>query len=149
MVGHPDSHRSRSGLLGGGRRRGAPRSQRAPGFLAALARKPQARARGIRPLPRQAPHCGLVRRPWDDKSKYLASAGFTLENPEALEAAIRDLASTSESHEDGINEYGVFWRTEGLLKGPLRTLPVVLIWLQWTVDGTVRFVTLKPQRVRE
>ena len=91
----------------------------------------------------------LVRRPWDDKSKYLASAGFTIENPEALEAAIRDLASTSESHEDGINEYGVFWRTAGLLKGPLRTLPVVLIWVQWTVDGTVRFVTLKPQRVRE
>lgn len=91
----------------------------------------------------------LVRRPWDDKSKYLAAAGFTIGNPEVLERAIRQLASTSESYEDGVNEYGVFWRTEGVLTGPFQALPVVLIWLQWKVDGSIRFVTLKPQRGRQ
>jgi hypothetical protein len=58
-------------------------------------------------------HSLLIQRPTDDKSKYLASAGFNRLNAEQLEAAIRQLALTSESHEDKRNEYGTFWRTEG------------------------------------
>jgi hypothetical protein len=27
-----------------------------------------------------------------------------------------------------------------------RELPVVLIWLQWAIDGSVHFVTLKPKK---
>ena len=84
----------------------------------------------------------------DDKSRYLASAGFTQSNPNQLEDAIRQLASIAETHEDGVNEYGIFWRTEGLLTGPVADLPVVLIWLEWFVDGSVHFVTLKPPRRR-
>jgi hypothetical protein len=49
----------------------------------------------------------LVRRVFDDKSKYLGKAGFTLTNPEALETAIRELASTVVAHQDGKNDYGV------------------------------------------
>jgi len=90
----------------------------------------------------------LAPRLTDDKSRYLASAGFTQSNPTQLEDAIRQLASTAETHEDGVNEYGIFWRTEGLLAGPVAELPVVLIWLEWFVDGSVHFVTLKPPRRR-
>lgn len=87
----------------------------------------------------------LVAREWDDKSKFLAQAGFTRENPHQLLAAIRELAATAEAVEDKGNEYGVFFRAEGALTGPGgRALTVVTIWLQARADGRFRFVTLKP-----
>lgn len=87
----------------------------------------------------------LLKRPWDDKSGYLAQAGFALSNPLALESAIRFLTAQSEAVEDGSNDYGTFYRIVGELAGPNgRSLPVVLIWLEWKLDGTFHFVTLKP-----
>lgn len=89
----------------------------------------------------------LVFREWDDKSKFLAKAGFTQENPHVLLGALSELAAAAEAVEDGGNEYGEFLRTEGELKGPNgRMLPVVLIWIHRYVDGQVRFVTLKPRK---
>ncbi|MEA2690723.1 MAG: hypothetical protein QOJ16_110 [Acidobacteriota bacterium] len=87
----------------------------------------------------------LVPREWDDKSKFLAQAGFVRENPHLLLAAIRELAATAEAMEDRRSEYGVFLRAEGGLTGPNGlTLTVVTIWLQSRHDGRVRFVTMKP-----
>ena len=92
----------------------------------------------------------LVAREWDDKSKLLAQAGFTRENPHLLLAAIRKLAESAEAVEDGANEYGVFLRAEGELAGPSgRILTVVTIWLQSRLDGRVRFVTLKPRKEKK
>lgn len=89
----------------------------------------------------------LIAREWDDKSKFLASAGFTRDNPHLLLAAIRELAATAEAMEDGWNEYGVFLRAEGALAGPNgQALAVVTIWLRSRADGQTRFVTLKPRR---
>jgi hypothetical protein len=89
----------------------------------------------------------LVSRPWDDKSNFLAQVGFTPEDPASLENAIRRTAASFDAVEDGTNEYGTFFRIEGSLKGPTgRSLQVVLIWLQWKLDGTFHFVTLKPNR---
>lgn len=88
----------------------------------------------------------LVSRPWDDKSKFLGRAGFAIDAPDLLEAAIRELASRADASEDGENVYGTFWRSEGELVGPGGKLQVVLIGLQWAVDGTFHFVTLKPLR---
>src|SRR4051794_28913195 len=89
----------------------------------------------------------LVPREWDDKSKFLARAGFTRDNPERLLQAIRDLAAAAEAVEDRTDEYGVFFRAEGELQGPNgRDLQVVTIWLRWHMDGLVRFVTLKPRK---
>jgi hypothetical protein len=88
----------------------------------------------------------LVPRPWDDKSQFLAQAGFSLDDPMALVDAIRRMAEEFDAMEDGPNEYGTFFRVEGELGGPNgRSLLVVLIWLQWNLDGTFHFVTLKPQ----
>ena len=90
----------------------------------------------------------LVPRPWDDKSKFLAQAGFTQDNPGDLMAALRRLAADSEAVDDGTNEYGTFYRVEGELVGPGgRPLAVVAVWLRWASDGTFHFVTLKPWRV--
>lgn len=55
----------------------------------------------------------LVQRPWDDKSGYLHRAGFNLENWTELRQAIRRLADAVDAVEDGSNEYGTFYRTEG------------------------------------
>jgi hypothetical protein len=91
----------------------------------------------------------LVPRPWDDKSRFLAQAGFSLRDPTSLENAVRQTAGQFEAFEDGTNDYGTFFRTEGELIGPNgRTLQVVLIWLQWKLDGTFHFVTLKPHKVK-
>ena len=89
----------------------------------------------------------LVPRLWDDKSKFLAQAGFSLSDPDSLEDAIHRTAATFDAVEDGINEYGTFYRVDGKLEGPTgRSLQVALIWLQWKLDGTFHFVTLKPRR---
>jgi hypothetical protein len=89
----------------------------------------------------------LVARPWDDKSKFLGQAGFKCNSPQLLEAAIRQLAADAEATDDGVNEYGTFWRVDGALLGPNGvTLDVTAIWLQWLADGSFHFVTLKPRR---
>lgn len=89
----------------------------------------------------------LVERIWDDKSRYLGQAGFTLRNPLELEFAIRNLVGRENAIVDGYNEYGVFYRVTGDLVGPKgRSLPVVLVWLQWKCDASHHFVTLKPNK---
>jgi hypothetical protein len=89
----------------------------------------------------------LVPREVGDKSKFLALAGFTLENADTLVAAIRELNTSAEALEDGTNEYGDFYRIEGMITGPNgREIAIVTIWLRWHLDGTFHFVTLKPYR---
>jgi hypothetical protein len=90
----------------------------------------------------------LVFQPENDKSKFLAQAGFTLDNPDALEAAIREMIATHEAVLDERDQFGDFYRVEGSLKGVNeRDLLVVTIWIMRTEeDGLYRFVTLKPRR---
>jgi len=92
----------------------------------------------------------LVHRDWDDKSKFLAQAGFSRENPHLLLTAIRDLAASVEAEEDREDEYGEFFRAEGSLVGPNGLeLSVTTIWLRRGLDGQVRFVTLKPRKEKK
>ncbi|MEH2374390.1 DUF6883 domain-containing protein [Nostoc sp.] len=58
----------------------------------------------------------LVPRIKDDKSKFLAQAGFTQNNPEDLLTAIRQLATTNEAVQDNTNEYGTFYTIAGYLQ---------------------------------
>jgi len=90
----------------------------------------------------------LVQRPWDDKSGYLRRAGFELKNWPDLRAAIRRLADAVDAVDDASNEYGTFYRVEGMLEGPTGNLPVVCIWMKQAIDGGFRFVTLKPPKGR-
>jgi hypothetical protein len=89
----------------------------------------------------------LTARPRDDKSKFLAQAGFLADNPEDLRAAIEALAAAADAREEDENEYGVVLRANGELLGPNgRSLAVTTIWLRWRIDGSVHFITLKPRR---
>jgi hypothetical protein len=89
----------------------------------------------------------LVPRLKDDKSKYLAQAGFTQANPDDLLTAIRQLIVNNEAIKDNVNEYGVFYLVEGNLQGiNNNNLAVVTVWLQSKYDGSFRFITLKPKK---
>ncbi|NSW56031.1 MAG: hypothetical protein HPY44_08460 [Armatimonadetes bacterium] len=52
----------------------------------------------------------LVSRPLDDKSQFLAQAGFTSDNPEVLLDAIRQHAAPHDAAEDGDHEWGTLLR---------------------------------------
>jgi len=89
----------------------------------------------------------LVRRPWDDKSRFLARAGFMQGNPDELLADLRRHAARFEAVPDGQNEYGEFFRVDGELPGPSGVeLCVATIWMRWNKDGSWHFITLKPAR---
>lgn len=88
----------------------------------------------------------LVYRPKNDKSQFLAQAGFTQDDPTELARAIRDLVSENDGIADRRNEYGAFYRVEGDLHGPKGSLKVITVWLRRDVDGEYWFVTLKPAR---
>lgn len=90
-------------------------------------------------------HYLLVQKARNDKSKFLAQAGFTQANSGALKAAIQAQAIAREAIEDRSNEYGTFYQVEGNLVGPNGVkLSVVTVWLQRRIDDKFQFVTLKP-----
>ena len=88
----------------------------------------------------------LVPRQKNDKSRFLAQVGFTLQNPDALEEAIRALIAENEAVTDRDNEYGIFYRVEGDLYGPYGILSVVTVWILRTNNNCYHFITLKPAR---
>lgn len=89
----------------------------------------------------------LVKQKRNDKSKLLAKAGFTLDNYEALEHALRRLISSKEAIEDRTEEHGTFYKVKGQIEGlNSRKLDVVTIWLQRRVDKKFQFVTLVPRK---
>ncbi|NJL62815.1 MAG: hypothetical protein HC903_14510 [Methylacidiphilales bacterium] len=89
----------------------------------------------------------LVPRIKDDKSKFLAQAGFTQDNPEELLKAIKQLVMTTEAVKDSKNEYGIFYIIEGNLQGVNgHELTVVTVWLQSKDGESFRFITLKPKK---
>jgi hypothetical protein len=90
----------------------------------------------------------LVFQPDSNKSQFLAQAGFTQANPDAREAALRELIATHDAMLERHDQYGVFYRVEGILKGVTRDLPIVTIWMLRTKENVYRFVTLKPWRSR-
>jgi hypothetical protein len=83
----------------------------------------------------------------DDKSGFLAQAGFDLRNRPLLLDALRELALANEAVADRTDVYGTFYRIKGSLTGPNgRRLEVVTIWLCSRADNRYRFITLKPMR---
>jgi hypothetical protein len=87
----------------------------------------------------------LVLKARNDKSRFLARAGFTQENPEALGLAIQRQAMNQEAIEEKSNEYGAFYQVAGELVGINGvSLSVVTVWLQRQIGGKFQFVTLKP-----
>lgn len=89
----------------------------------------------------------LVEREFDDKSKFLFIAGFTLENYPDLVGEIKRLLKTEKAIIHREDEYGSFYKVTGLITGPSGyEIRIVTVWLHRKVDGLFQFITLYPER---
>ena len=87
----------------------------------------------------------LIPKVRNDKSKYLARAGFTTANPEALLEAIQSLIGAVEAEQEKTTEYGTFYLVKGALIGVNGVrISVITVWLERKTDGTFQFITLIP-----
>jgi hypothetical protein len=87
----------------------------------------------------------LVKREFDDKSKFLQSVDFTLENYHILIEELKQLIKCEGAVTERESAYGVFYSVTGTLTGPQgKKLAVVTIWLHKKADGKFKFITLKP-----
>ena len=95
---------------------------------------------------RKLTHYLLVRKDNDDKSRFLAMCGYTLENVNLLEAAIRELVAANDAVSDSGDEFGQRYRVTGQLPALAgRDMVVSTIWITRGNDSDIwRFVTLFP-----
>ncbi len=89
----------------------------------------------------------LVWRARNDKSVFLARAGYTAANWRLLESDIRKLVRASDAEPDGLNDFGEFFVVRGKLVGPNNsTLKAKTVWIQLSETDEIRFVTLVPDQ---
>ena len=97
--------------------------------------------------PRKVTEYLLRHRREDDKSTFLAQAGYTLESPARLLADLREQILTQEAEVIGPFEYGTKFRIRGVLRGPNgRALRIVSIWVTLGTTGETKFSTLYPEK---
>ena len=84
----------------------------------------------------------------DDKSEFLALAGYTLDNADLLLRDIRQQILPLEACCFEQTEYGLKYRIRGTLTGPNgRALRVVTIWMKDDATNQTKFVTLFPDKL--
>jgi len=89
----------------------------------------------------------LRHRVEDDKSGFLALAGYTLENADQLLSDLRTQLLPLDAELFDQTEYGPKYRIRGTLTGPNgRVLHVLTIWMKEDATGQTRFVTLLPNK---
>ena len=86
-------------------------------------------------------------RPEDDKSGFLAQAGYRVETSERLMTDIREQLLPLEAELVEETEYGPKYLIRGELVGPNeRRLRVVSIWMTEDATDETKFVTLYPDK---
>lgn len=90
----------------------------------------------------------LVFRPADDKSKFLAQAGYSLENWQQLETDLRNQILTLDSVPSvEPNRFGDVYEIRGVLTGVNGvSLEVLTIWMKEYETGQTKFITLYPNK---
>lgn len=87
----------------------------------------------------------LRRLPENDKSGFLALAGYGPNNADELEAGLRTQLLTREAEFVESTEYGDKYCIRGTLTGPNgRTLRVASFWMTESTTGITKFITLYP-----
>src|SRR5437867_10471166 len=87
----------------------------------------------------------LLPRRRNDKSGYLARAGYSLKNWARLEADLRELARTQDAEPSDQNAFGEFRIIRRQRRGPNQViLKVKTIWIRLSETNETRFVTLVP-----
>ena len=88
----------------------------------------------------------LTRRIEDDKSNFLAQAGYTREHADRLQDDLRSLLEL-EAEFVQKTAYGDKYQICGTLTGPNgRPLRVTCIWMVEQATGKTKFVTLYPDK---
>ena len=96
---------------------------------------------------RKVTHYLLVWRREDDKSAFLAKAGYTLDFADQLLADLRSQLLPLEAELLDAGEYGDKYLICGGLRGPNgRVLRVVSVWMIEEATGRAKFVTLYPDK---
>jgi len=86
----------------------------------------------------------LVWKQKDDKSGFLAQAGYTLDNWQQLERDLRNLLM-NEATLDRETSFGNIYKIEGVLFGSNGvSLQVATFWIVDSFSNETRFVTLLP-----
>ena len=89
----------------------------------------------------------LARRRENDKSEFLAQAGYSATQANQLVEDIRRQLLPMDAEHEETTEYGDTYRICGTLTGPNgRALRVVSIWMTESATGTTKFITLYPER---
>ena len=89
----------------------------------------------------------LTLRVEDDKSKYLALAGYTLAHADELLEDLRGLLADDAEFVQS-TEYGDKYRIHGTVAGPNgRKLRVMSIWMTEEATSRTKFVTLYPDKI--
>jgi len=87
----------------------------------------------------------LAWRARNDKSGYLAQAGYESSNWQILQADLRRLAATADAEAERTTPFGEILSARGSLHGPNGViLTVKTVWIRLAETGEVRFVTLFP-----
>ncbi|NUO83642.1 hypothetical protein HUU05_26505 [candidate division KSB1 bacterium] len=89
----------------------------------------------------------LIPRAEDDKSKFLANAGYTKENWQTLESDLREQILTLDADETEQTKHGIVYEIRGKLERPNgRVLAVATIWMKEASTGQTKFITLYPAK---
>ena len=86
-------------------------------------------------------------RPENDKSQFLAQAGYTDQHADRLARDIRRQLLTLAAEFEETTEYGEMYSIVGSLIGPNgRMLRVASIWMTEAATGHTKFITLYPAK---
>ena len=98
--------------------------------------------------PRKFTQYLLRLRQEDDKSQFLALAGYSLANADRLMVDIREQILPLEAELFDDTEYGPKYRIRGTLTGPNgRVLRIMTIWMKENATNQTKFVTLVPDKL--
>lgn len=89
----------------------------------------------------------LVLRKRNDKSQWLAEAGYTLKNWKVLESDIREQVLSIDAAPTEKTEYGQIYEIRGKMVGPNgKSLAVCTIWMTERATEETKFITMYPDK---
>jgi hypothetical protein len=89
----------------------------------------------------------LVLKKRNDKSQWLAKAGYKDDNWNILENDLREIILQNEASHIENTLYGQLYEIRSNLIGPnTMSLPVCTIWMKESATGAIKFITMYPDR---
>jgi len=92
----------------------------------------------------------LILKKRNDKSHWLAQAGYTIENWKILKIDIRNQILSADATPIEKTKYGQPYEIRRNLIGPNgKSVPVCTIWMTETATGDTKFITMYPDKRRQ